>query len=88
MDTSYLDYYRESPDWVKVVWILSLPVFVLGMSWIIAHYSLQLRRMRWIDRTVARSPSGLLQDTTPVEQSEIGHEDRDIFKEIVGGRGP
>ena len=43
---SVLDFYRESPDWVKAVWVLSLPAFFLGMSWIAAHYGVALRRMR------------------------------------------
>lgn len=68
MDTSYIGYYRVSPDWVKAIWVLSLPVFVLGMSWIIAHYGVALRRMHWANRTVSRSPAKLLpEDIVPVE---------------------
>ena len=45
MDPTYLDYYRSSPDWVKAVWVLSLPAFFIGMSWIAAHYGLALLRL-------------------------------------------
>lgn len=42
---SLLDFYRESPDWIKVIWALSIPVFVLGLTWIVLWYRVAMRRI-------------------------------------------
>ena len=46
MDFSALTFYEQSPDWVKAVWVLSLPAFIVAMSWIVAHYGVAVLRLR------------------------------------------
>ena len=46
MDLTLLDFYQQSPDWVKAVWVLSLPAFIVAMSWIVAHYGVAVLRLR------------------------------------------
>ena len=46
MNPTLLNVYEQSPDWVKAVWVLSLPGFIVAMSWITAHYTVALLRLR------------------------------------------
>ena len=42
---SIIDFYRESPDWIKVIWVLSLPAFVLCLTWLVLWYRVSMRRL-------------------------------------------
>lgn len=50
---SVLDFYRESPDWIKVIWVLSLPAFALGLTWHVLWYRVAMRRIAALDRGTA-----------------------------------
>lgn len=44
--SSLIDFYRESPDWIKVIWILSLPAFVFCMTTVVLWYRVEMRRLQ------------------------------------------
>ena len=54
MDPTLLNFYEQSPDWVKAVWVLSLPAFIVCMSWIAAHYTVAVLRLRRRETADAR----------------------------------
>lgn len=40
-----IDFYRSSPDWVKAVWVLSIPAFVVSMTALVLWYRVAMRRL-------------------------------------------
>lgn len=46
---SIISYYNQSPDWVKAVWVLSAPAFILGMSGLILWYRVAMRRLNSLE---------------------------------------
>ncbi len=53
MDFSLLDFYRQSPDWIKGAVILGVPVFSLGLLWVLLWYRVEITR---IDRVWPKRP--------------------------------
>lgn len=47
---SWLIYYNQSPDWIKALWVLSLPGFVAFMSALALWFILSVRRIRLEER--------------------------------------
>lgn len=45
METSLLDIYSQSPDWIKAAMILGLPAALLGLLWILLWYRVEMRRI-------------------------------------------
>ncbi|MBB4065045.1 hypothetical protein [Gellertiella hungarica] len=47
MDCTFnpIEFYRVSPDWIKVVWILSIPLFVAAMTAIVLRYRIERERL-------------------------------------------
>ncbi|MBB4064997.1 hypothetical protein [Gellertiella hungarica] len=50
---SILDFYRSSPDWVKAVWVLSIPFFAVAMTGIVLRYRVEMRRLSAGERSAA-----------------------------------
>lgn len=40
-----IDFFRSSPDWVKAVWVLSLPAFVVSMTALVLWYRVAMQRL-------------------------------------------
>ena len=40
-----LEIYRASPDWVKALWLLSIPAFVAAMTGMVLWYRVEMRRI-------------------------------------------
>ena len=38
-------YYLASPDWVKALWVVALPVFIAFMTSAVLWYRVQIRRL-------------------------------------------
>ncbi len=47
---SWLNSYYQSPDWVKALWVLSLPSFVLALSALGLWFFLSWKRLRLEER--------------------------------------
>lgn len=43
---SWVSYYNQSPDWVKALWVLSLPLFIASMSALALWFVLSVKRLR------------------------------------------
>lgn len=43
---SLIDFYSQSPDWIKVFWVASVPGFLLGLTAIVLWYRVQMARIR------------------------------------------
>lgn len=53
MDYSLLDFYRQSPDWIKGAVILGVPLFLLCLLWLLLWYRVEITR---IDRVWPKLP--------------------------------
>lgn len=66
---SIISYYEASPDWIKAVWVLSLPFFVVGMTGLILHHRVAMRRLRAgasaEEKAVSRPDAPLSQKDAP-----------------------
>ena len=51
MDYSLIDFYSQSPDWIKAAIILGVPAFLLGLLWLLLWYRVEITR---IDRVWPR----------------------------------
>lgn len=40
-----LEIYRASPDWVKALWVLSIPAFIAAMTGMVLWYRVEIRRI-------------------------------------------
>lgn len=54
MDYSLLDFYRQSPDWIKGAVIIGIPAFTLGLLWLLLWYRVEIIR---IERVWPRMPA-------------------------------
>lgn len=50
---SWLNYYNQSPDWIKALWVLSIPAFVGFMSWLGVWFYLSLKALKLRERSMA-----------------------------------
>lgn len=58
-----LEIYRESPDWVKALWVLSIPAFIAAITGMVLWYRVETQRIASM-RAVAPSVTELLVENT------------------------
>lgn len=48
--SSWLNSYYQSPDWVKAMWVIGLPAFVVALTALGLWFFLSLKRLRLEER--------------------------------------
>lgn len=62
---SIISDYEASPDWIKAVWVLSLPFFMVGMTGLVLHHRVAMHRLRSGDASKRQQDDVMPQKDAP-----------------------